>query len=219
MSLYLKHFSNTLNKLGKTSVTCISRYISNVLKLLRNNIMSEENLTDDETNVVNRFNSNLVDSSTQTVIRVYPFFIEGVTNCAEVKSDKKIQTTLSVKQNLEDNKFYTLLRYTPFQDITEDSLRVIQIPRPRKLQFLGLPIPQNVDKKAAKFAMADDDGVGYICCEVLHHLENRTSKAYQDAEVQTDVRACPHLLDTESVATVFIDGSSQTMNCSRSKSV
>lgn len=202
-------------------VLSISTNLSFHLEILRTTTMSKENLIDDETHEVNIFNPNLVNSSTQTVIRVYPFVIEGVTQFADIKSDKKIQTVLTVKQNLESNKFYTLLRYTPFQDIKEDSVRVLDIPRFRKLQFVSNSVPQNAEEKAAEFSMIDDDGVGYICSDVLQRLQNRTPKAYKDAEAQTDVRARPHILDSVSVASIFIDGSTLTIPspCCRRKSM
>lgn len=173
---------------------------------------------DDDTHEVNPYDPNLVNSSTQTVIRVYPFVIEGVTHFADVKSDKKNQTTLSVRHDLESNKFYTLLRYTPFQDIKEDSLRVIEIPRFRKLNFITLAMPDNLDETIKKFTLEDDDGVGYLCSEVLRRAEGKITKSYKDAEVQTEVRAVPHLLEPAAVATVITDSQVQTMTCCRRKS-
>lgn len=156
--------------------------------------------------------SNLTDSSTQTVIRVYPFILEGFSHYANIQSDKKIQTTLSVKQDLESSKFYSLLRYTPFQDIKEDSLRVIEIPRPRRLQFSSFALHKNLDVIAKMFSLEDDDGVGYICSEVLHRVEHKFTKALKDAEVQTDLMVSPHILDpaSQSVAIVYNDSGNQT---------
>lgn len=162
---------------------------------------------------VNEYNPNLVNSSTQTVIRVHPFIFDGNNEYAEVKSDKKVQTALNVSHDLNSSKFYSLLRYTPFQDIRENSLRVFEIPRSRRLQFSSLAQNDNLDQKAVNFTLEDDDGVGYVCTEILRRLRNRVSKAYVDAEAQTDVRVSPQLLDSQAVATVICDADVQTGKC------
>lgn len=172
----------------------------------------------DETHEVNPYNPNLINSSTQTVIRVYPFVIEGVTHFADVKSDKKNQTAVSARHDLESAKFYSLLRYTPFQDIKEDCLRVMEIPRFRKLTFYTLAMPDNLEETVKMFTLADDDGAGYVCSEVLRRAEGKTTRSYQDAEVQTDVRAYPHILEPSKVATVVTDVQVQAQSCCRRNS-
>lgn len=171
---------------------------------------------DDISDEVNIYNASLIDSSTQTVIRVYPFILEGYSDFARIKSDKKSQTALSVKPDLENSKFYSMLRYTPFPDIKEDSLRVIEIPRPRKLHFSSFAHHENIEKHAIMFSLADDDGAGYVCSEVLHRIESRFTISYRTVEIQTDIQVTPHLLNPNAVASVFIDNGAQTnINCRR----
>ncbi|CAH1968799.1 unnamed protein product [Acanthoscelides obtectus] len=145
-----------------------------------------------------------VDQSVQTVIRVSPHVLDTVTDYATVTSDKKMQTLIATRPQDLNTQFYSMLCYTPFQDIREDALRVLELPRKPRLQIKSAAIGQDILRAAVDFSLVDDDGVGYICSEVMHRRALQSKPAFVDASVQTDLHIQPHILN-ESVAKVFMD--------------
>nr|CAH7740002.1 unnamed protein product [Callosobruchus chinensis] len=163
-----------------------------------------------------------VDQSVQTVIKVSPHVLDTVTDYATVTSDKKMQTLIATKPRDQNSQFYSLLCYTPFQDIREDALRVLELPRKPRLQIKSAATSQDIERAAIRFSLLDDDGVGYICSEVMHRRALRSKRAFVEASTQTDLKIHPHILD-DSVAKVFMDSSTITNpinvpSCSRKQS-
>nr|CAI5858077.1 unnamed protein product [Callosobruchus analis] len=162
------------------------------------------------------------DQSVQTIIRVSPHVFDTITDYAVVSSDKKMQTLIATKPRDQNSQFYSMLCYTPFQDIKEDALRVLELPRKPRLQIKSAATSQDILKAALKFSLLDDDGVGYICSEVMHRRALRFKKAFTEASTQTDLHVQPHILN-DSVAKVFKDSSAMTNpipapSCSRKSS-
>ncbi|VEN60895.1 unnamed protein product [Callosobruchus maculatus] len=150
-----------------------------------------------------------VDQSVQTVIKVSPHVLDTTTNYATVTSDKKMQTLIATRPKDLSSQFYSMLCYTPFQDIKEDAIRVLELPRKPRLQIKSAATSQDILKAAVSFSLLDDDGVGYICSEVMHRRALRFKKAYVEASTQTDLHIHPHILN-DSVAKVFIDSGVMT---------
>lgn len=154
-----------------------------------------------------------VDAAVQTVIRVYPHILDQPKYQqygARISSDKKMQTEISIKPDEKNEQFYSLLRFTPYQDIQENCIRIINLPRQVRLQFNPGVEFDKMAQVARQFSLADDDGVGYICSELIHRLGKRYRPAYVEEGAQTDLNVYPHLLSDEHVATVKNNLSSQT---------
>ncbi|CAH1104602.1 unnamed protein product [Psylliodes chrysocephalus] len=148
-------------------------------------------------------------ANTQTIIKVHPHMLE-IDQIPKVTTDRRQGTVLSITPK-PDNNFYSLLRYTPYSDIKENSIRVLDIPRLPKLQFHSIAESEEMEQRAREFSLADDDGVGYLCCSLIRRelCHNRT--CFFDSEAQTDVSVVPHvLLDDNNVAFVFTTRGSQT---------
>lgn len=150
-----------------------------------------------------------VDVAVQTVIRVYPHILEP-DNIARVSSDKRMQTEISIKPDEKNEQFYSMLRFTPYQDIQENCIRIIDLPRQVRLHFNPGVETDKMAQTARLFSLADDDGVGYICSELVYRLARKHKLSYVDEGVQTDLNVYPSLLKNEHVATVKTNSNLQT---------
>lgn len=150
-----------------------------------------------------------VDASVQTVIRVYPHILDPQ-NTARVSSDKRMQTEISIKPEERNDQFYSLLRFTPYQDIQENCIRIMDLPRQVRLHFNPVVESDKMAEIARQFSLADDDGVGYICSELIYRLARRQKPSYVDEGVQTDLNVFPNLLRDQHVATVKATRNLQT---------
>ncbi|KAG5877454.1 hypothetical protein JTB14_026508 [Gonioctena quinquepunctata] len=143
-----------------------------------------------------------VNAETQTIIRVYPHVFNQSDEVASISSDKKIQSVIQMNPNDETSKFFSLLRFTPYADIMENSIRVIDLERKKKLQFAVLQKP-NLEADARRCFLADDDGVGEICLSVIQRgLKREGRSSFTDSTAQTDVKVKPHILQELKVATL-----------------
>lgn len=149
------------------------------------------------------------DASTQTVIKVFPHILAPF-QMAKASSDKKMQTEISIKPDDRIEQFYSLLRFTPYQDIQENCLRIIDLPRLVQLQFNPKVAFDKMSQMARQFSLADDDGVGYICCELIHRLDRMQRRSLTDTGMQTDMKVAPHLLKEQEVAIVTTSTTLQT---------
>lgn len=157
--------------------------------------------------------SRFIDKSVQTVIRVQTK--KDDEDSVKVLSEKKMQTMIATQPNEDDSNFISLLRYTPYQDIYEDALKIIDLPRKARLQFGSLAGKFYND--SGMFSLLDDDGVGYVCCEVVRFHDEPRRIEYADSAVQTDLKIRPHILSEESVATVTRDTGAQASGAGCSK--
>lgn len=141
------------------------------------------------------------DKGIQTVIKVYPFVLPVNVSQASVTSDKKFCTVLSLETSNDSNKFYSLLQYCPYHDIEEHSIRVINLPRKTKLQWLR---HSHLSEEILKMnSLADDDGVADICNDLLLRLKSGKKNTYKEADTQTDLTVRPYLLEEPNVAKVY----------------
>ncbi|XP_057670912.1 uncharacterized protein LOC130902677 [Diorhabda carinulata] len=159
--------------------------------------------------IMSKNKSIKIDAAVQTVIRVHPNTLD-INGFPYISSEKKLQTVLSEKP--DDNKhFYSLLKFTPYSDIVENSMKIIDIPRKKKLQFHYLPSAK-IDENIRDLVLADDDGVSYICAEILKRRKTGNKIHYHDQETQTDVLVHPHILEDTDVSTVSETKGTQTSN-------
>lgn len=139
----------------------------------------------------------------QTVIKVYPFVLPASASRASVTSDKKFCTVLSLETSHDSHKFYSLLQYCPYHDIEENSIRVINLPRKTRLQWLS---QSHLSEETLKMnTLADDDGVADICNDLLLRIKTGKKTFYMEADTQTDLTVRPYLLEEPNVATVYRD--------------
>lgn len=155
-----------------------------------------------------------IDAGTQTVIRVHPHILESTNEYASVRSEKKSQTTVSKAVTTSATKFISLLKYTPIQDIQEGSIRTVTIPKKSKLQFAHFASGQSKPLRilSLESSLSDDDGVGYVVCDVYQRLmRGKPSANYVDTGTQTELTAHPHILTgNKLVATITNDNGAQT---------
>ncbi|CAG9854592.1 unnamed protein product [Phyllotreta striolata] len=146
------------------------------------------------------------NASAQTIIKVHPHLLEA-DQISKVTTDRRQGTVLSVGPRQEQH-FYSLLRFTPFSDIKENSVRILDIPRSKRLQFNPINVSEEMESKAKMFSLADDDGAGFVCCSVIRREMVRDQAALVGAGTQTDVAVSPHILDENNVAYVYgVNGS------------
>ncbi|XP_050498311.1 uncharacterized protein LOC126879276 [Diabrotica virgifera virgifera] len=154
------------------------------------------------------------DVQVQTVIRVYPHILEG-SDLPKITTDKKLQTVLSESPK-DSEHFYALLKYTPYSDIIENNIRIIDIPRKKKLTFRALASSSEIEDHIRELTLSDDDGVGYLCAEILRGRETQHKQHFSDSHTQTDVLVHPHILEDQDVALVCETKATQTVtmtNC------
>ncbi|XP_050313736.1 uncharacterized protein LOC126748504 isoform X2 [Anthonomus grandis grandis] len=131
-----------------------------------------------------KVDETLRDIGVQTVIKVYPFILPPSTGRASVTSDKKFCTVLSLETSTESSKFYNLLQYTPYHDIEENNLRVLNLPRKTKLQWVTNKFSEETLKAVS---LADDDGIGQVCDDLLLRLRTGKKTQWTEAGTQTDL--------------------------------
>ncbi|KAH1027430.1 hypothetical protein HUJ05_000941 [Dendroctonus ponderosae] len=156
-----------------------------------------------------RNNAELQDKEVQTVVKVFPFVLSPAAPRASVTSDKKFCTVLSLEASSDSAKFYSLLQYCPYQDIEENSVRVINLKRKTKLQW----VTSNPFSEQAliKTSLADDDGVADICNDLLLRLRTDKKISFKDADTQTELMKTPSCRQrrTENVGNVNSPDSNQ----------
>jgi hypothetical protein len=122
------------------------------------------------------------NKETQTMIRVYPYILGSSKIKARVICEGRCQTEVSIRPDQDDNIFYSMLEYIPFQDIQESSMRVVNLPRKLRLHFspgLKMKMPSSM--------CLDDDGVNELCIELRERMRkgfNKTSKQFEDTATQ-----------------------------------
>lgn len=149
------------------------------------------------------------DKEVQTVVKVYPFILASSVSRASVTADKKFCTVLSLETSTDNSKFYNLLQYCPYQDIEDHNVRVLNLPRKTKLQWVTHT--QLSEQGLHKTTMADDDGVAEVCQDLLLRLRSGKKTTFADADTQTDLWVRPHLLEEPKVAVIYRTVSVQVM--------
>ncbi|KAL1505903.1 hypothetical protein ABEB36_005356 [Hypothenemus hampei] len=129
--------------------------------------------------------NQLHDQEVQTVVKVFPFILSPEQFRASVTSDKKFCTVLSLEATSESSKFYSLLQFCPYQDIEENSIRVIDLPRKTKLQWER---PTHIsDENLINCSLADDDGVADMCTDLLMMIRSGKKTMFANTDTQTEL--------------------------------
>lgn len=149
-----------------------------------------------------------VNEEVQTIIRVYPHVLE-YNLTAHLSSERKCQTEIAIKPEQETKKFYSMLEYTPFQDIQETSIRTINLPRKARLQFNSASLSR---LHIGNYLELDDDALSELCLDIRERIRAglyKAPKSFVDKEIQTDLRVQPHILEDDKVASILEDATTQ----------
>ncbi|XP_049821597.1 uncharacterized protein LOC126265088 [Aethina tumida] len=104
----------------------------------------------------------------QTILQVRPFILD-YPEFAKITANKKNVTEISIRPIEDIKKFYSLLQYTPFQDIKKDAIRVVELPRLTKLTFEKrsrasfIHLVRNMDE----VLLSDDDAISELCADII----------------------------------------------------
>lgn len=165
-----------------------------------------------------------IEEETQTRIHVFPHTSIDEENVAVVYCDRVCQTAVSTFPELEPNVFYSLLEFIPYKDITQDAVRIVDLPRKARLQF---KIPEKdddetasltsqnrlsdldtsqVQKGALKHKFSDEDSV---IISVIHPVRQAKRETKENI-IQTNLTVLPHILEEDQIANVYTELPVQT---------
>ncbi|CAH0559142.1 unnamed protein product [Brassicogethes aeneus] len=142
----------------------------------------------------------------QTILNVRPFILD-YPNIAKVTANRTTLTEIAIKPVEETKQFYSLLQYTPYQDIRKGSLRTLNLPKAPTLSFRKTSLPKGftkLKKKALKLTLCDDDGFSEVCSDLLRRQEQDVLVVPEiDNSTQTKILVMPHILNQNAIAKVY----------------
>lgn len=128
------------------------------------------------------------DKGNQTRLQVFPHVSVTEDDPATVICERACQTAVSSFPELENQVFYSLLRFIPYKNITKDALKEVELPRKPKLQF-KLPEDSSTDISRGN---KEEISVQTELSVVPHVLEeHELAKVYEEASVQTNITFTP----------------------------
>lgn len=124
------------------------------------------------------------DKANQTRLQVFPHLSITEDDPATVICERACQTAVSAFPELENQVFYSLLRFIPYKNITKDAIKEVDLPRKQKLQF-KLPDDSPSDLPRGN---REQISVQTELTVVPHILEEHNlAKVYEEASVQTSI--------------------------------
>lgn len=125
------------------------------------------------------------DKEAQTMIRVYPHVFKESMITTHITSDIRTQTEITLPPKQDDKHIYSLLEYIPFQDLREQNMRVLSLPRKQRLQFTSATKVQIEDCSG----IIDDDGIHELCLDLKERARKSTNvktKTFATISTQTN---------------------------------
>lgn len=168
-----------------------------------------------------------IDTETQTRLHVFPHTSVDEDHAAVVYCERVCQTAVSSFPEVDRHVFYSLLEFIPYKDITQDAVRIVDLPRKPRLQFR---IPDDKDETEVsslsssesksndldgtanhkgvikrKFSENDEDNLVISVVQPARGRKETTEKL-----IQTNLTVLPHVLDEEKIANVYTEVPVQT---------